>query len=838
MSKLKRLLGALSLVALFIFSSCVDDKVAPEVAALRQAQVDLLNADAAYRAAETALKNADVAYRQAEVANQEAMTATITIGNDQLAATNALELAALTEENKSRLVAAEQALLAAQADLAQYLATAGLEEAAEYLATWNAIMTGGPGAPDLAGNVPAGGLAGVKRQIGAKQAEIAGLSLFYTTSLSPGPQIPQSVLIARAQEQVTMAEAGLVGLNASIEAAKAVIEGAENPAASLEEALLALAADTVAQNAKLDSIAAVVAALTDGLAREDSIVSAFENQAPSTGTLYSNRTGYGDGDANEIEISGVLAANHVSRGNDWVTQMNSIDAANAAIAVAAGDTVVWLAYADSLQGIYDKYAETVESFEAYIKPFRDDSIAAKAALDAASPGDAVDAANELAYAEYITALNVFAAKSNSFLNGNTLATGASSFYGDGFVAGTGGNGITAMRAGETYAGKGGNLALLVAANKPTLADTTALVAARTAWDGLTKNLMFDDWDPNRYGTNIGGTNFTVDLTDGIAGVNKLNGGELTGGIANGGDNPYQNSQGTIDPVLLAAVNRANALLEAAEQEYDNVVTEFAKLKAYIADVKSGDEDNGAYGSSLPDLSSTGTLFGDYNSELTAASTAILKLPVGGTGGLQLYPDIDAAVTAVATQEAAIKAAEKIIADNDAFTSEYVEAYVAALAALAEQAEIIDSLKIGPEFARFSALEALGALEDEMQSIKDQIDALANTEITLGSNGLPTVTDVVIFVDENGVEYTSIGSSMDDENEGTVWGYINSADVDGAEDAITSAQKAVSDAENGLTTLEGLLAEAEVELAVLETQETVLQALADEVQALLEAALAG
>lgn len=818
MSKLKRLLGALSLVALFIFSSCVDDEIAPEVTALRQAQVDLLNADVAFRTAETALKNADVAYRNAQVANQEALTATVTIGNDQTLALNVLALELATEQNRAALVAAEQALLTAQNDLAQYLATQGLEEAAEYLATWNAIMTGGstPMVADLEGNVPAGGLAGLAQRIAAKQAEVAGLELFYTTSLSPGPQIPQSALIARAEESVTTAEAALTALNASLEAAQLVIDGDEDPAAPIDAALLALAADTVVQNARIDSIADVISGISESLAVEDSIVSAFEGQNAAA-NLTSNRNGFGS-----VVISGIDDPNNaVPRGALWVTRKNNIDDANAIIAVQAADTVVWLAYADSLEGVYNKYKTTIDDFEAYIKPFRDDSISAADALAAAQPSGPAASINEIAHAQYVAALEVFTVKSNNFLNELAAASNADSFD----------DGITSM-TGTTY---DGDETLINVANRPTLADTTALVNARVAWDGLTKNLMFEEWQDDRYDANVGGTRFTSDLTDN--GAAKLLANSATAdGIANGSDNPYNNATAGVDPALEDARNLANALLVAAEQEFDQATDEFAALNTAIAGIRAQTYDSREFTPlDFGDATASPT-FTTYDNEVNGAGSSILD---ASTGGLSTSAtDIKTAKAAIATQNTAIETNEDLITDDMAFTAPYVDAYVAALASLKDLQSTTDSLKIGPTFAAYGAQETLNALEAQMTALKEQKDALENTTIVIDeTTGLPDDVPAVIFTDVNGMTYTSVSGTNG------LQAYVTGAmavdgDVDQAEDAITSAVKAVSDAINGQTTLEGLLAEAQTQLAAMETEQTVWQGIADSIQALLLAALAG
>lgn len=816
MSKLKRLLGALSLVALFIFSSCVDDEIAPEVTALRQAQVDLLNAEVATEQAFTVWQAADAAYRQAQADNQVLLNAGVTLANELTASNNAktildnmeaMEASALVHQ--ADLLAKQEALAIAERDFANFLATQGLDEAGDWFAAWNKVMNGPAGTIQLPGQpnttTITNGVIPLTEDIDGDKQDLALLNLVRTGPNNNG--IPQSVVIARAEEGVVATETALAGLNASLVAAQAVVDGEENPAAELQALLLSLAADTVAQNARIDSIDAVIKGIDDLTAEADSIVAAFEHTA------------------------GVMAVNWVDSADDYLAVEDAIGFAEDSLAIAAADTALYLVYADSLQAIYDEYFTEIDEFDELLADLREDSTTTADALAAGAAG-AVDEelALEEAFATYVAAERVF----------------------------------------KRIVAEGGT---------PTNGDTTAFVTARRAWDGFAEDEIFaarpgvltdiiNDVTSDTY--NVDGTTTPPTVvtfpfkTTSLAADDLINGGVPTAVTftskfvmdgADGGALQIFLDASNSD-LLLEDYEDALFALESVVDFYQSAVTEFENLSDAISDLKDFSSTAtvpyaAGLGTVIPDLADASGFFNNYATAIDGAGDVISDNKDGVSSSLSTANEkkVDGTRVQFVSAKDAKDAADDLIdrlddlndelADLLPFVELYLEDYEAASDLLEDAADEQAAALIAPNFARYGAIETLNMLVAEMGNVQDQIDALDNEilQITSSGNSVESVPQV-IFTDNSGNDYTEVGSPTDMAGAGTVYAFINTADVDGAEDAVTAAQYSVAQAEQGLVDITAAIAELEAEIAAKETELVVLQAMADAIQEALLAVLAG
>ena len=171
---------AILLVAMTFLASCIDNEVAPEVTALRQAQVDLLNAK----------KTMQDLQNEAQQILNDYQSAINALALQEAEAELGLALAEIDvalEEAAADLAAAELAHEEALQDLVDYLNTQGLEQAATYLANYSSYMSGGD-VNDLDGNLIAtvtDGYYDLLYDIAAQEAAIAEWNLMLATTDNP-----------------------------------------------------------------------------------------------------------------------------------------------------------------------------------------------------------------------------------------------------------------------------------------------------------------------------------------------------------------------------------------------------------------------------------------------------------------------------------------------------------------------------------------------------------------------------------------------------------------------------------------------------------------------------
>jgi hypothetical protein len=215
MKKFNRILMAVLFMSTTLMTSCIDDTVAPEVTALRQAQVDLLTAKAALQALQTDAQR--IANELAEAMNaidiQEATSnLEVTLAENAAAV---VEAQTLLEEN-------QLALQQAVDDLAEYLAEHGLDEAADYLADYSDEMDN---------------YYGVLYDISDQEAYIAGLELLMGADDPNGG--PDDITFALAaeilQRNLDSENAELAGLELVLTA----LEGVQADPTSVDAALTA-----------------------------------------------------------------------------------------------------------------------------------------------------------------------------------------------------------------------------------------------------------------------------------------------------------------------------------------------------------------------------------------------------------------------------------------------------------------------------------------------------------------------------------------------------------------------------------------------------------------------
>ncbi|GEM_PF-4994796 len=798
MSKLKRLLGALSLVALTIFSSCVDDEVAPEVAALRQAQVDLLNAEVAFQDAETRLENA-LAESQ-EIANTYASaTNAISLQSQQATLDGQLsDLAIQLAEAEADLTAAQIAAEEAAADLARVLATAGLEDAAFYLDQWNAVVFGGFMAD---GHLIFGGtgLLATQAMIVDQTAEVAEAELF----LSEDKSVTQAFLDAKLDEALADAQDDLAAAEADLPVQQEVLAALEandrlTAIAALQESLLPLADDSVAAIAVLEAAEAALEALENVDDANLQVVIDFQDLDDSD--------------------------NFPNHRDTWRNSFARDSAARANIAVFEGEVDAWEAYADSLQAIYDEfYPVFVADYETTLAEFEADTVETFGNLPSSSAGEDELFELEDAYASYMIEWGLFLAKD---------------LDGDG--------------------------------NPPTSADTTALIAARTAFDGLNAAQLLDNPRvgnpfllPTFNGFTDGSTFFTwMDPQSALEGARATGIGEGNG--VGGALAAYITASGN-DGTAQIAHDDAVRRFEVVDEFYGNIVNEYRGLQAYIDAVKAGTEEGGEYTGSVPEapLSLTNfdglafmTQYSDRISELNVDLAELLtELAKGNTTVGEIFDELfphyydddddellaaDPADPSVAFSLAALAAEEKTAADAASdltyaltiISQDDIDAYLAALDALEDTEESLDTYFQSLVPARL----AVDAAEDAQDAITDQQDDIRSQIMDIEN-----ACDGFVV---NGDDFTECGSTITEQIEAVemkIETYEGAESVDGS---ILNLTRAVLEAEIDITLAandqlkaEDMLAELQAELEALQTQEGVLQALADKFQDLLNTALA-
>lgn len=820
MSKLKRLLGALSLVSLFIFSSCVDDEIAPEVTALRQAQVDLLNADVAFRNAQTALENARVENQNivnAHTSAMNALTQALTASNNEVAIAanlDALELAA--ETHAAALLAAEQATLVAAADLEQYLATAGLAQAQEYLGIWNNLYNGGT-VNFADGHTYTEGIFSLSTKIAGQERTIALLELLNqdaSAMTAAGNGIPQQVAIDRAELAITDAEGDIAENAALIEALTAAIAGYENPTAALEAQLVALANDTIASNAKVDSLVAAIQAIDGITADADSIVSAFigyvagDNfNAPAADAMTVTGVAPAYSDLTVGDLSGVNDRdNTVTGGREYNLGQWNKENAEADLKAAKADSAAWSAYAAALQAVYDEYYPSVEDYDSLLSALRQDTVDAYNARQAGLNGATEEELDALdAFAEYVRAERAF----------RKLGDGA------------------------------------------TATDTANYIAARKAWDGRPNDEIFNgdlttnttpldlveenaatypDETPTGY---TGSVPYPLKTVDGSG--NFTDAGDLAtydaGGIGNptgtsaiGQDNTAEGGALLIlenaTNVTLLNEQLADARFEffAAAEFYQNIVNEFNALEAFITSITSQKKSNTTEYDAFPaiDLATAATFATNYDEAIDDVDTD--DVPTTS-------PSAVAAAQKSATD--AIAAAEKEIAKWAPFVADYLATYNSSVEFLEEAADSIAALKIAPEFALFAAKEERRLLEEQMASVQSQIRAFGMDVVVYQAMGetVTTVTTPLLTVGTN--SYSTLAAMQS-----ALTSASSVATQQGLEDALSQAQTDLVQAQTALTELEAVLEVERARLEAFQTELTVLEALAAEIQALVLAALEG
>ncbi len=800
MSKLKRLLGALSLVSLFIFSSCVDDEIAPEVTALRQAQVDLLNAEVAFQNAETALKNAEVEAQN--IANQYASASNaIALQAEQAGLdTVLLNLEVATAEAQADLLAAELRAEEAAADLEQYLATAGLEEAAFYLEAWNTVMTGGtvalPSAPDI--KVPMGGLRGKRSTLITKQADLAVAKLFLS-----GDSIPQTFIDSLLALDLSNERTRLETNRTLLAAWNVVLDGLENQENNYEDAIDSLHTALIALAADSMEAQAAVKAAEDALAA----VGAAGTAAQADTAEFHDRVGWPE--ANQTMIANL----DFGTKDDYKTLIDRKASLESAIKAHVADSTLWRDYADSLQSVYDEY---YDDFQAVIEEYNQLKQDSADAAQAAQVGSAVQEELELetAFAAAVQAERIF---KNIFDSGNT----------------------------------------------PSVADTAEYVQARTAWDGAVKNDLFasfggGDKDDMLNDLTVNTSNPTngyaiktaFDGTDNPAGPGNGSGGQtaaLNGTSVNaktlfvvsegGAAQAYLEASGQ-DPVANEAVAEANFALAAVRDLYKGIADEFASLELYITNIENGKyTGNDPYDAFSPAFDLTGSAFaGQYNKAVDDAAEVlddlVVELPqseemtivsadlsIGNNN--QNYDDLLAALKTarenLADTEEDIDFAEDIVAP-------YLEDYNAALATLKAQAA--DSLaldKVAPTFAVETAKAARSAVFAAQSAIRT---AIADLVFEFGT----------WEVNDNDETYRESLETKITDAENRIGGYED--DIEAGIEAIAELEVDIVKAGLNQIKAEDMIAEDEQEIAELQAEIAFLEQLAAEFQALLEAALAG
>lgn len=857
MSKLKRLLGALSLVALFIFSSCVDDKVAPEVAALRQAQIDRLNQDVAYRAAETAWQEANAALKALEVSTQTALDA-IMIQDEQAALDKTLaELATTLATEQTKLAKEEVSLLEAQQALAQFIATAGLQEAAYYLEQWNVAYNGGSfSGPAVATMDDTDGIIVVQGQINTKQTEIAGMKLF----LNEDDSVTQAYVDATLEVALAAATAEQASRTADLatktaERTALLANDGFGAITALEEQLLELVDDSVAALAALDAAKASLETVLKGINESNqAVVDAFEAKDTLPGSV------------------------DLGQRVNYRAALLKVENDSADLALAISDTTAWSEYADSLQLAYDdNYEPYFAEYETLLDAAIADTVETYNDLVASQPSGGLEEEVLDTYNKYIVAFRRINEQGVSQAGPATRQDTV-----DMVTARTAWDGLTA--ADLFVSGIGSAYALpLGDGNK------TGTSAADTAdyWTGMNPS---NQW--------LGGRIDAPGTIDGDG--NPTGGDEAVGGATAA----YFNAN--VAGGELALHNQAKYRLTILQDQFFAGVELFRRLEAYIAAVRAGTENTGIFDpSSVPTSPQTATALVEFNNMVVTANTLgqnllnKLKDAEDYTSSnvsdlcdqyFNEYPNEDVCgfddsytnypgmiEINLATPNGTAKAAQtnytnRVNALNGKGTTvgslsnltfainllgaADVAAYEAAKAAIAEttQAEFdtfgasIVAAQVAVNGAQSAYNAVLKAQDDIIDDIKDIYEALGNLEIdNAGSNGNQTIKFVTFEslirdldeeiadleeTDRNGttgVEYSiGTGTFNTSYNKSIQW----------TADEIERINVKIALAAQGVIDIEADIADAERELEILQTELTVLQAIADSLQELVLAALAG
>lgn len=855
MSKLKRLLGALSLVALFIFSSCVDDEVAPEVAALRQAQVDLLNAEVAFQNAVTAFQNAQTAYQEAQTAGQLIANAQAQVAVD--AALSNLEVTVAT--NAALLEAQQLALAQAQQNLKEYLATQGLGEAVQYLSAWESVYFGAAGPvtlPALQGvAIPAGGIVGLTSEINDLEQEIAVDELFIdqdNDNVTFAYQDAQlAAALAAAQADVVTKTALLAAKEAELDAFLA--NDALGAVAALEESIIPLR-DAV-DAARADSTAAAKA-LDAAMAGPDGALEALVmNFESEDSTFQADFTTGGQ------RVFYQQAVADITR-----------DSAN--LALAEADTLIWWNYADSLQGIHDAFYEPyIVDYEAQLDAAIADTVETYEDLQGVQPDGSLESPLIDAFNRYVVAYRRIADQS--------IGAGNEGFPGE-----------------------------------ATEADTVAWGNARDAWDGLN---LADLLDGGASGDDFDFANLAANNTSLLpTGDDAHWEGARTDapGTAPGGGGGTAAVGGATKAYFDASIAggeealhlEALARLGILEDQFAASVAEFSTLQTYIDEVKAGTNTEGDFQPSVPSGSVFVTNFSDYqafassienlNTELEddltsrplwdrcdgyyswagcTYSDGSWTCPVGvepcgdddasdiGQGQDPVpgatFPNAKAAWDEVASSTTDLlgdsKATPPTVGSINNFDfivefygADVIAEYEAARATLAEttQAEF-DEITADIATATAESMAANSALEDAEDAYNDIIgdiqavfDALDEEFIdNAGSDGNQTVdtrvwTDLVEGVQQDIADLTGVDTKG--QFSGNDITATAGESIEDAELAVIKANSAVELNTKDREAFADDIQEKKDYLALLQTELTVLQAIADELQALVLGAIGG
>ncbi len=391
-------------VALFM-SSCIDDSVAPEVAALRQAQIDFLNAQTAFQQAQTRLEQAAAAAQEIQNAYDSANNAIrLEERANDLEADEAYtaQLVAQYEYNlQQQLTNLEEERLDFQQavdDLSEYIAEHGIDKAQEYLDNYEDTNDD---IFDLTGSIIT-----LQNEIEvalAMESGATGSSIGYLISEKQADSVTTAANITDLQAALAVLQAIAVDASVSatalatakddstteaqqkvtLEAAIINAEEARDLAQAQEDALDSIInkyntaqGDLDAANAKLDSVNAEIDTANTDISDQNEII------ATQTTNLV---------DLNEIlaDAQAALAAEEAT-----LALLEADFATSDAAAEAQEDLVeAKQAQVDSIDAEVNVAQDAVDKFNAlelaFPGQYETDSIAARAALDAALAEQAI-----------------------------------------------------------------------------------------------------------------------------------------------------------------------------------------------------------------------------------------------------------------------------------------------------------------------------------------------------------------------------------------------------------------------------------------------------------------
>jgi hypothetical protein len=394
----------------------------------------------------------------------------------------------------------------------------------------------------------------------------------------------------------------------------------------------------------------------------------------------------------------------------------------------------------------------------------------------------------------------------------------------------------------------------------TVTDTNNYVAARRAWDGLTKSQMFfirtnaqggsvliEDRTATNPTLSTSGADSATYAQKAVSAISNLRTDQGVDGVTGTNYPGIPNSELTegtlaallvgVDENLQEALNKADFDLRVYDRQFGVVVKKFRELNARIASTLSTATTAAASNATTKftgfpaaaDVSTTITFFTNFNKELndlvfpTSVNftfTAALGVSNSPTLSAVTANNVRDANLALSRANTSVTRHTASVAFYQPFVAPFLDAYNAALLV---DGNAIALLKVEPTVRLFAAKDLLKANVKAMSDLQNEIN-LVNQQ----SGGVVATTGGFGF----GSTVAELRASWAADRTARIGNRTTLAkNIEVAENNIT---------EHGITKVkdQAMIAKLQAELAAKQTQLTVLEALLAKYQALVLAAIAG